>query len=67
MDNKFFELIEKVKEVGKQNLIYFNQVLKFSIKTSSFDLRSKADIEADISLVNFINHNFPSYNILSEE
>ncbi len=67
MDNKFFELIEKVKEVGKSNLNYFNQVLEFEEKLDACDLKSKADMEADKMLVDYIQELFPSYSIYSEE
>ena len=59
--------MEMIQEVGNKNLNYFGQALTYDIKSSVADVRSKADIEADEQIVNFLKEIFPEYSIYSEE
>ncbi|RJP28020.1 MAG: inositol monophosphatase [Candidatus Omnitrophota bacterium] len=46
---------------------YFEKNIRIRNKSTSFDLVTVADVEAEREAVSFIRKNFPSHNILAEE
>ncbi|MDP1852927.1 MAG: inositol monophosphatase family protein [Candidatus Omnitrophota bacterium] len=55
------------KEAGKIHKKYFNTKFKVKTKSSSFDLVTAADIEAEKTAVSVIKKYFPDHNFLAEE
>ena len=67
MDNKFKQLIKTVKKSGKLIKKYYGQNVIKSVKSSSIDVVTKADLASEANILKFIKKNFATYNILSEE
>jgi myo-inositol-1(or 4)-monophosphatase len=59
--------IKAAKEAGKIHLKYFQTDIAIKKKSSSFDLLTIADIEAEKAVVSLIKDNFGDHNILAEE
>lgn len=59
--------IKAAKEAGKIHKKYFNSGLKIKTKSSSFDLLTIADTEAERAVVSLIKGYFPRHNFLAEE
>ncbi len=55
------------KEAGKVHKRYFKGSLQIKTKTTSFDLVTIADIEAEKAVVSLIKKYFPGHNFLAEE
>ncbi|MEK6715782.1 MAG: inositol monophosphatase family protein [Candidatus Omnitrophota bacterium] len=55
------------KEAGKIHKRYFNTGFKIKTKSTSFDLVTIADIEAEKKIVSLIKKYFPEHNFLAEE
>lgn len=55
------------KEAGKVHKRYFNQGVAIKTKTTSFDLVTVADIEAEKAVVSVIKECFPCHNFVAEE
>lgn len=55
------------KEAGKVHKKYFNCGVQARAKTTSFDLVTVADLEAEKTAVAVIRKNFPGHNFLAEE
>lgn len=55
------------KEAGNVHKKYFNQGVQIKTKTTSFDLVTVADIEAEKAVVSVLKEYFPGHNFLAEE
>lgn len=55
------------KEAGAVHKKYFNQGVAIKTKTTSFDLVTVADIEAEKAVVSVIKGRFPGHNFVAEE
>jgi len=58
---------QAAKLAGRVHKKYFQSKLKIETKTSSFDLLTLADTEAEREVVSFIKRHFPGHNFLAEE
>lgn len=59
-----FKAARKAGEIHKK---YYEKKTKIKQKSSSFDLITIADVEAEKAVVDLIQSNFPGHNILAEE
>lgn len=59
--------ISAAKEAGKIHIKHFNRNIKIKTKSSSFDLVTIADVEAEYTAVSLIKGVFPDHNIIAEE
>lgn len=59
--------IRAAKAAGKIHKKYFNTALKVKTKSTSFDLVTVADVEAEQKAVSLIKKHFPAHNFLAEE
>lgn len=67
-EEKYVEVaILAAKEAGKVHKKYFKNDFEIKIKTTSFDLVTIADIEAEKVVVSLIKEHFPCHNFLAEE
>jgi myo-inositol-1(or 4)-monophosphatase len=60
-------LIAALRIAGEELLKYFGKNLDFEEKESQSSIVTKADLKSDSMIVNFIENNFPSHRIISEE
>ncbi len=68
MNTDFREVaLAAAKRAGKIHKKYFEKDIKVGQKSSSFDLVTTADLEAEAAIVEVIRKNFPNHNILAEE
>lgn len=67
LTNEFEQLNCAVQAAGKVILNYFGQILELTHKSTSADFRTKADVEAEKTIIHAIEKLFPNYNILGEE
>jgi myo-inositol-1(or 4)-monophosphatase len=68
MDSGFKNIaIEAAKEAGRIHKKYFQGNTQTKEKSSSFDLITIADTEAEKAVVELIKNKFPGHNILAEE
>lgn len=67
-NNKFMEAaVQAAKVAGDVHKKYFNQGVQVRKKTSSFDLVTVADIEAEMAVVSVLKEFFPGHNFIAEE
>ena len=59
--------IKAAKEAGKIHKKYFQGAYKIKTKSSSFDLLTIADTQAEKTIVTLIEKHFPGHNFLAEE
>jgi len=59
--------IKATREAGKIHRKYFQGDFKVKTKTSSFDLLTVADTQAEEAVVSLIKRHFPEHNFLAEE
>lgn len=59
--------ISAAKEAGKIHKKYFNSQLSIKTKSTSFDLLTVADLEAERKIVSVIKKRFKNHNFLGEE
>lgn len=59
--------ISAAKKAGNIHKKYFRGDIKLRAKSASFDLLTRADIEAEKAAVSLIRKYFPSHNFLAEE
>tara|TARA_B100000315_G_C14550505_1_gene575525 strand:- start:271 stop:1047 length:777 start_codon:yes stop_codon:yes gene_type:complete len=59
--------IKAAKKAGQIHLKHFQGDIKLQEKTSSFDLLTIADLEAEREVVNCIKEHYPDHNFLAEE
>ncbi len=59
--------IKAAKEAGKIHKKYFRSGFKVKTKSTSFDLLTVADTEAEKAVVSLIRRRFPGHNFLCEE
>lgn len=59
--------VEAARQAGKIHKKYFQGDFKVETKSSSFDLLTIADSEAEERIVSLIRKNFPQHNFLAEE
>lgn len=65
--NYFDVAVAAAKEAGKIHKKYFQADFKIETKSSSFDLLTVADKEAERAIVSVIKKHFPEHNFLAEE
>lgn len=67
-NEKYLEAaIQAAKVAGDVHKKYFNQGVQIKTKTTSFDLVTVADIEAELAVVSVLKDYFPGHNFVAEE
>ncbi len=59
--------IKAAKEAGKIILHYYSENVNAISKTNTYDLVTKADIEAENKIISIIKNKFPNHSLLTEE
>lgn len=67
ISKEFEKIIEAAKAGGEVIKNYFGQSLDIVGKTTPADFRTKADLESEAAILKILEHEFPNYNIFSEE
>lgn len=68
MENNFLKVAKKAAlEAGKVILKYYGKDHYLIIKSDDTDFATRADLEAEKTIVEIITKNFPTHNIIAEE
>lgn len=59
--------IDAARCAGRVHAKYFRSGIGYQTKSSSYDLLTRADIEAEEAVVSLIREHFPGHNVLAEE
>jgi len=67
VEERYKKIIEAAQAGGQVLKHYFGQELEVTEKTMPSDFVTKADLEAEKTILGILKNNFPDYNIVSEE